>query len=999
MLQYIMRYKRILTAGIIIFFCATFNLYAQVLLPSPLSGDNSRSLNGSWKFKYFEGQETGNDSLFYRTSFDVSKWANITVPGHWELQGFAEPQYQQRLISATGLYRRDFTVPAGWNGKPIYVAFDGVQFGYDFWVNGRYAGKFSSSYNLHVFDVSRFVKVGANTIAVRVSTRPKGWEFDTNDDWSISGIVRNVTLFSLENTHFKNVTIQTSVTGGDAQMQIKTVIETMGTKYSRSGLGVQAKLIAPNGTVVKSFNLKTDSQTSDSTIYSLAVPLHQPKLWTTETPNLYKLQFALINNKGLVLQQYQQLIGIRQVDWNDGIFKINNQAVKLRGIDHHDLSPIDGRAITEEELKKDVRLIKEANINFIRTSHYPPNRRLLEICDSMGVYVMVEVPFGRGDEHLTDSTYQPLLLHRAEATVWRDKNHPCVIIWSVGNENPNTKLTLRTAQYVKKLDSTRPVCFPQTQGAFEELVKKYPDSADVYSVHYPTVQRIKGYANRFKKPMIFTEYAHALGLDFDLLDSLTDVIWKSPKLAGGAIWCLFDQGLLRKSPTKIGKYDYTLNAWPDSVTYYDTHGVDGTDGIVYANRVPQVDYFEVRKVYSPVQALGDTLKFAPGNQTIEVRLVNRFDFTDLSAMKCKWELLANNVVISSGWPTLKCLPHDTCEIQISYKLPESNAGTFYALKLSFTDRNNYQFYEKSYTIQQRRFTGDDIAPGSASATAIKGHSVKAANYSLDVSDITGDVTLKNGNNALLFASGPYGRVGRKKTMSSAANEKRLTKGALWTPYLMKGSSIKSLTSSANGFTLSYDYLPDSAKNRCLQGSVAYDFSRPGAITIEYDLIPHGAGKAPEAGISFQLPPELSEFRWIGRGPYAAYPGKSKLDEFGFYHLNANDLYFPGNRQDVELAVFSDGKGNGFVLIANRSDVAVERSAQGVVLSLNAIVSGRFNKFGLPEKLYDLQEIKKIAGKFTIIPFQGKWPATINQYFGTTDSKIKPFQPFFNSYDQ
>ena len=228
---------------------------AQVLMPSKGFGKQI-SLNGIWKFKYIPSSEIGSEETFFNPQTDVSRWADIKTPGHWELQGFAEPFYGKELKEGTGLYRTSFTVPADWKGQPVYVAFDGVQYGYQFWVNGKYVGSFSSSFNRQTFDISSFVEVGkSNALAVRVTTRSKGWEFDTNDCWSLSGIIRDVTLFSLPITHIKDLVVKTYVGKTDATLSVSALIEKVsGGKFSSTAT-VTATLSDPEGKVVKEFSL------------------------------------------------------------------------------------------------------------------------------------------------------------------------------------------------------------------------------------------------------------------------------------------------------------------------------------------------------------------------------------------------------------------------------------------------------------------------------------------------------------------------------------------------------------------------------------------------------------------------------------------------------------------------------------------------------------------------------------------------------------------------
>ncbi|HTG67162.1 MAG TPA: glycoside hydrolase family 2 TIM barrel-domain containing protein, partial [Flavobacterium sp.] len=437
------------------------NLSAQVQMPSFKDSKQIKSLNGIWKFKYIPSSDLGSDVSFYNTNFDLSKWANIKVPGNWELQGFAEPVYGKKLKNGTGLYSTNFTVPADWEKNPVYIAFDGVQSGYSLWVNGNFAGEFASAFNRQTFDISKFVNPGkTNTLAVKVITQPKGWEFDTNDDWSLAGIFRDVTLFSLPQVHLNDVTIKTFVNKSNASISVEAVVEKTAKKFSKN-LKLFGELIDAKGKLVKTVTIVADSKQpqTDFLNFTEKITVEKPQLWSAENPYLYTLRLSLKDND-TEIQRRTENVGIREISWADGILKLNGAPIKLKGVNHHDLSPVNGRAITDAELKEDLALMRKANVNFIRLCHYPPQPRLLQLCDSLGFYLMDEVPYGYGDELLNDVSYLPILKQRAKSTIWRDKNHPSVIIWSVGNENPVTEIGLETGRYVKTLDRTRPYCFP-----------------------------------------------------------------------------------------------------------------------------------------------------------------------------------------------------------------------------------------------------------------------------------------------------------------------------------------------------------------------------------------------------------------------------------------------------------------------------------------------------------------------------------------------------------
>ncbi len=544
----------------------TFAAGPQDVLPVKI-GNDAQSLQGDWKFKYLPTSEIGGDDSFFQPTFDVVAWKTIPVPSHWELHGFAEPKYK-KVDEGTGLYRRTFRVSAAWRGQRVFLRFEGVLYGMTVWVNGKPIGEWASSYNPVTFDVTDALLPGDadNVIAVRVTTRSKGWEFDTNDCWALSGIYREVTLFAVPATHFTDYTARTTLNAdGTAELRLEVA--------ASNAASVSGRLLAPDGQLVHEFLFPLGSDALGITNLSVT----KPQLWTAETPSLYRLEFTL-QSRGQTVQRFTEKIGLRQVAIADGILKLNGVPIKLRGVDHHDIWPGEGRVATEALMRRDLELMRDANINFIRTSHYPPHPRFIELCDEMGIYVMCEVPFGFGDSHLTDPSYMDTLLTRARATVMRDKNRPSVIVWSVGNENQLTELGLKTARRVKDLDPTRPVCFPTVGTYFEKNYQQFvelPAFIDVYSPHYPVVSRLRDYAGKLQRPVIFTEYAHALGLAADRIQDEWEIMQASPRVAGGAIWMFQDQGLFRATNTPVNSSAPTKYAWKDPQHYYDTAGTDG----------------------------------------------------------------------------------------------------------------------------------------------------------------------------------------------------------------------------------------------------------------------------------------------------------------------------------------------------------------------------------------------------------------------------------------
>ena len=337
---------------------------AQVALPTTEKATYTRSLSGQWDFKYIAGSSAGNDSLFFMPEYDTGAWKTIKVPGNWELQGFAGMTYGKKVRAGLGLYRRTIDIPAEWDGRGIYLCLEGANFGYTLYVDGHEAGSFNSSYNRQTFDITRFAQPGhTHTLAVRVDTRPRGFEFDTNDDWSLSGISRDVLLFALPKVHIDDITIHTSM---DGRVDIEALVAGKGKKDKTI---IEGEITDAEGNRVASLA----SAATTSARHRAAAGVPQPHLWTDETPYLYTVSLRLKLN-GQTVQTYNGKVGIREIAWDGGIYRINGRPVKFHGTTHHDLSPVNGRSITDEEMKRDLQMMKDANMNFLRTSHYPPAR-------------------------------------------------------------------------------------------------------------------------------------------------------------------------------------------------------------------------------------------------------------------------------------------------------------------------------------------------------------------------------------------------------------------------------------------------------------------------------------------------------------------------------------------------------------------------------------------------------------------------------------------------
>ena len=994
-------------------------LFAAALIAGNASSEPAytRSLNGEWSFRYLPSLAADLD--FAAPQFDVSGWVKIPVPANWEMKGFAEPSYGDELKDGTGLYRRSFQVPAGWQGRRTFLRFEGVAFGYEVWVNGRRAGESSASaFNRHTFDVTPLLlPSAANVLAVRVTTKPKGFEFDLNDDWSLSGIYRDVTLFSVPAAHVQDVSTRTALADdGAADLSVDVTL-------SEADAEVRASLLGPDGSSVGDAVLKRAGDVRRTIVFHV----DRPRLWTAETPALYRLRLS-VSASGKPLQTVEQRIGLREVSIAGGVLLLNGRPIKMRGVNHHELDPKTGRAVTELQMRQDLALMKKANVNFVRTSHYPPHPRFLELCDELGFYVMDEVPIGHGEKNLEKPDYRAAILARVEPTIARDKNHASVLIWSIGNENPITEVELEAGRMAKALDPTRPITYPKIGSYFLKNYERLPDFVDIYAPHYPSNATLQDYAHKLKRPTILTEYAHGLGLATDRIQAQWEIIQANPVFAGGAIWHFHDQGLLRTSGQPADVDKPTQLAWVDKFHHYDTHGMDGADGMTYADRTPQIDYWQMRKVYAPVQFI-ESNATGPVSLTVE----NRYDFRTLGGIKLLWSLQRNGKAIRQGRIALSAAARGRETVAIPVSVPASD--DIMLLQVRAIDEQGVQINEHSIRLKgagQGWTAGLQAKAEPAVTESASEVKVALPQWTLTVQRVSGQLNIRDHAGKVLVA-GLYPHTGRKPTMAEALRSKT---SPLWLSTMLEtleqaivrverrdGKVVLNVSGQyslqdasavqaaalqvAAPSAIADDLVQGAAKAALpgngsggLEGGYQLEIAADGSIAVSYDFVPvRAVGRLSEAGFTVMAPAGVDEFRWIGKGPFAGYPGKDRLNEFGIYHLNRADLRFQGNRRETELALLTTGGGAGFAMITPAADVALERSGERTLLSHNALLGGPGNKGTSPEVSFDAGKVAHIAGAFTLLPVPGAWPPALARWFGKPAPAREVLRPFYHSYDQ
>ncbi|OBT74717.1 hypothetical protein VF21_06652 [Pseudogymnoascus sp. 05NY08] len=618
----------------------TFHIYPteSAALTRDVTKSHTLSLSGTWKFHLTPSPFSPGAEDFHASDFNVSEWSDIAVPGMWQLQGHGKgPQYTNLNYpwpvdppnvpfdeNEMGHYVRYFEVPKSWmeGGQQLRVRFEGVDSGFHVWVNGREVGYSQGARNPSEWDVTEFVKEGKNRIAVRVYQRCDGSYLEDQDQWWLSGIFRDVNLFAFPKIHVKDFKVET----------------TLKNDYQNAVLFLRVELSEPATIKFKLLDdeskpLKTAEQTSPLSTVFFEIPMEKPRLWTAETPYLYKLVIS-VGEKQVISQR----VGFRQVEIKDGLLKVNGNRIVIRGVNRHEHHPDHGRAVPYDFLRKDLLLMKTHNINAIRTSHYINDPRLYDLADELGLWILDEADLechGMGElgtdfaSWTSDNPeWKEAYVDRARQMVMRDKNHPSIIIWSLGNESAYGRNHKSMYEFIKSYDKTRPVHYEADFNA---------ESTDVFSRMYHSVEQLIEFVttNKEAKPMVLCEYVHAMGNGPGGIKEYVDAFYKYPRLQGGFVWEWANHGLRTKTVDGEEYYGYggDFGDLPN-----DGHFV--LDGLLFSDHTPTPGLTEYKKAIEPIQVLSQ------GSTPQKIKIINRYDFATLDHLKCEYSIVSDGVATS-----------------------------------------------------------------------------------------------------------------------------------------------------------------------------------------------------------------------------------------------------------------------------------------------------------------------------------------------------------------
>ena len=901
-----------------------------------------KSLDGTWKFKWSKNPaERPKD--FYKTDYDVSDWSNIRVPASWQTEGFgkaiylnikypfhpdypAHPPLIPQDYDPVGSYRTDFTVPDDWNGRNIYIHFGGVKSAFYIWVNGKKVGYSQGSMTPAEFNLASYLKKGSNQLAVEVIRWSDGSYLEDQDMWRLSGIFRSVYLYSTPKEHLEDFFIRAKLDDRyeDGLLHITAKVRNT-TDNNFQPATVEAYLydergdMVGNGPVAVSKTV-TDIPAGTDGIAELYAKVHRPEKWTAETPNLYTVVLVLKDDKGNVIEAARSTTGFRTVEIKDGMLLVNGVAVKLKGTNIHDHDPFHGRALDYKWIEKDLKLMKRDNINTVRFSHYPHDQRYYYLFDKYGMYVIDETNLeahGMHERELlpgSDPLWTDACLERIKRMIARDKNHPCVIIWSLGNEAGHGENFAVMASYARAVDPSRPIHYEQMNSV-----------ADMISHMYPTPQQLEYLATDpdITKPIFMCEYAHSMGNSTGYMKTYWDIINRHKNLIGGCIWDWVDQGLYKKDAQgkMFWAYGGDYGDEPNDANF-------NINGFIFPDRVPQPGYYEVKHIYQYVGFYPRDLSKG------QLMIMNGYYHTDLSNYEVSWNLTRDGQVIQSGTiDTLTTPAGRWSRLSLPINQPGLKAGCEYWLNLSVHLKNGNFWADKGFTVAWDQFRMPWAVPSAPKADLSKAGSLKT--------DRSGDAVVVGGNG---FMVGISKKDGSLTSYNWKGNE--LIGGPLQPNYWRAPTD-----NDIAGFRGALDAWKQAGTGRTVDdvnvtqpdpkevtitvsGSIpvgnskwkaVYTVYGNGVVKVNQQLFPSGnvPPDIPKVGTEMRIPEEYGKMTWYGRGPWANYQDKQTGAIIGVYSGQVDSLWTNyvrpqenGNRCDVRWVAFTNKNGDGLLAVGD-----------------------------------------------------------------------------------
>jgi beta-galactosidase len=920
------------------------------------------SLNGQWRFRWSPNPASAPQG-FYATGFNDAGWDEIQVPGNWQLQGHGLPMYTnaqypfpidprfadaiQRMRETadwddlstvrlpedalalpldlphddnpTGCYRTRFTVPGGWAGRHIFLRFEGVDSAFHVWVNGEAVGYSQDSRLPAEFELTPYLQPGENLLAMRVYRWSDGSYLEDQDFWRLSGIYRDAVLWAAPTVHLSDYQIRTDLDPAyqDATLRVHARVRNLG-EVDGARYTLEAKLFAstaegfpPVCQSARSFTVAAGAEVS----VEIEQPVEDPHKWSDEHPNLYTLLLILSDAGGRIVQVERCRVGFRSVEIRDGQLRVNGRPIRIRGVNRHEHDPDTGHTVTYASMLQDIRLMKRFNINAVRTSHYPNHPRWYDLCDRYGIYVVDEANLeshGIWDRLARDPAWREPMLERVTRMVERDKNHPCIIAWSLGNESgcgPNLEAA---AGWIHAHDPTRPLLYNPAEGL---------PWVDILSPMYPSVDRLEAMAQDAAetRPVIMCEYAHAMGNGPGGLKEYWETIERHPRLLGGFVWDWVDQGL--QQITAGGREWF---AYGGDFSDQPNDGNFCINGLVGPDRTVHPGLWELKKMHEPVAVQPLDLDFGI------VRITNKYTFADLGELDAAWTLEADGQVLQSGEISgLDAPPGGSAKVSIPYRKPGLVPGTEYWLGLRFTQAGDTLWALRGHEVAWAQFQLPFASPGQVVLAntmppltveeSQAGVSIQASAFSLTFDRRSGRINRWQHRGRSVVRHGPQLNLWRAPTDNDA---RRMA--ARWLEVGLDRLREQAVAVSVERVSPSVVRVRVDSADQQLGVKSTYDYAIYGSGDLELEHTIELAGHLPplpRLGVRLVLPGEYEQFAWYGRGPHETYPDREQGACLDLYHSTVHGQFVPyvtpqehGNKTGVRWVALTDPDGIGLLAV-------------------------------------------------------------------------------------
>ena len=986
-------------------------------------------LNGDWKFHWVDHPDK-RPLDFWKAGFDDSAWKTIPVPSNVELHGYGTPIYTNQPYpfkkdpprvmgeppahftamkerNPVSSYRRTFDLPEGWQGRRVHVTFNGVASAFYLWVNGEKVGYSQDSRTPAEFDLTKYVKPGTNTLAVEVYRHSDGSYLECQDFWRLSGIFRDVYLWSSDQLDIRDFEVKAHLSADYQKGTLDLTTWTIHHGADEAGYSIEAKVFGPKGEQVFAGSLKGKVASGKEEKQILQAKDLAISPWSAENPVLYKLLLTLKDATGKEIAHYATSIGFRTSEIKNGQLLVNGRPILIKGVNRHDHSHLTGQYVTEQDMRDDLFAMKKLNINAVRTSHYPNDPRFLELCDEYGFYVVSEANIeshgmGYGPESLAkDPKWGPAHLDRVINMVEAFKNHPSVIIWSLGNEAGDGVNFVECSKWVKQRDASRPVHYERA--GMEAHV-------DLFSPMYFRTGQLAGWVKtesakplEKQRPLIQCEYNHTMGNSSGGLAEYWQWHKKERLLQGGFIWDWRDQGILKTKPNPGGGEPLKFFAYGGDFGDQPNDGNFCCNGVVHADLRPNPHAAEVHHQYRPVETT--LLRGESGDARVQVK--NWLFFSDLSRYAMKWTLLENGrPVQEGGLPVPECAPQAAAEVVIPLQPFEVARNSEYHLRVEFSEASDRPWAKAGHIVA----TDEMLLPwskrvdkphqselaASQDTTADDNHlAVKGENFRAVFETQTGRLAsyVVGGKERL---AGPLGLNFWRPPVDNDRGNKMPTRTVVWREAGEKAKSKRAVIGNV-GNTVNVRFLDLAVPAGESRAELDYVVHGDGVIEVKATLKPKGKlPEIPRLGMMCQLPGRDTTWEWFGRGPGENYRDRKQGYPTGIWSGKVADLWFPyvepqetANRTEIRWSNFTAPDGTGLRFEASgdsllevgaypflQSDLEgplhpvdiPQRSITTVHVGLGQMGVGGENSWGArPLAKYEFPADKEYSWQFRILP--------------------------------